>query len=64
MFKLKHLKELGENFGLSLKTKNFLFPKTATVDKMIFLDFKGSPILCQPNLENMANSAVALHVSK
>ena len=52
-----------QNFGLSLKTKNFPFPKRATLDKRIFLDFKGSPLLCQPNPENMAKSAVALHVS-
>jgi len=48
---------------LSLKTKNFLLPKRATLDKRIFLDFKGSPLLCQPNPENRAKSAVALHVS-
>ena len=33
------------------------------MNKLIFLDFKGSPLLCQPNPENMAKSAVALHVS-
>ena len=27
------------------------------------MDFKGSPLLCQPNTENRAKSAVALHVS-
>ena len=48
---------------MSLKTKHFPIPKIANLDKKIFLDFNGFPLLCQPKPENMAKSAVALHVS-
>ena len=61
IFKLKHL----ENSKYLTKSNDKLFshPKIATLDKIFFSDFKGSPLLCQPNPENMAKSAVALHVS-
>ena len=52
-----------QNSGLRLKTKNVPYLKKMTLDQKNFFDFKGSPLLCQPNSENMAKSAVALHVS-
>ena len=48
-----------QNSGFRLKTKKVPYLKRMALDQKKFLDFKGSPLLCKPNLENTAKSSDA-----